>query len=85
MQTQQKAPYPSIKQTVWTCLFTSHIALLCQDYFCCTEYKEYKVLVAVCMRQMVERMRTAPPDKIVLKPCNKIAEKKQLEVKALLM
>lgn len=43
------------------------------------------MLVAVCMRQMVERMRTAPPTRVVFKHNTKIAEKKLLEAKALIM
>lgn len=54
-----------------------------QDYICCEEYKEYTILVAVCMRQMVEKMRTAPPEKISVKPHSKVPEKELLEEKAL--
>lgn len=37
------------------------------------------------MRQMVEKMRTAPPEKIVLNACKKQDEKKLVEDKALTM
>lgn len=61
--------------------FTSHL----QDIICCSEYKDYLILTAVCMRQMVEKMRSAPPTKIPLWPNSQEAPKKKAEDRALAM
>ena len=62
-----------------------HLSVCLQDFICCEDYKNYTVLVAVCMRQMVERMRTAPPSIISVKPNTKVNKKRLMEEKALSM
>ncbi len=56
---------------------------MCQDVFCCDLYREYKLLVAMCMRRMVEEA-TNPP-KIRKPKMKKKIDKKAMEERALAM
>lgn len=43
--------------------------MLLQDSpFCCEEYKEFCILAATCMQQMVLRMTQEKPKRIAIKP-----------------
>ncbi len=35
--------------------------------FCCEEYKAFCVLVATCLRQLVDKLQHSPPKKILIK------------------
>jgi len=52
--------------------------------FCCEEYKEFCLLVAACMRQMVERREQEQPAKIEVKS-EKTTIRKTAEQRALAM
>ena len=62
-------------------LFTQSIMPHDQAMFCCEEYKEFSVLVAACIRQMVERLHHQAPKKISIK--HPVQSKKQLKKTAL--